>query len=251
MVSKHKVPIGGTVTISISALQAQRLIQRLQSGDVLLNFKQSGQKGGFWGALAGIAGSLALPLVEKGIGALVNKIGGSGHGMPITCTKCQMDKIKQCGAGLRVNFKIRSAGRNPSPGTIQAMQTLQGSGIMSSLKSIIPMVLKVAKPVGKAIGKAAMSGINALLKKGGEKAGEKAADYLEKRFSTSKQKQGPEFDQVDMSLFPAAPTNTSWGPALFPPQDGNGLRLSGHGLQLSGKGKKKNLVPKRFVIKRV
>ena len=71
----------------------------------MLNFKQSGQKGGFWGAIASTLLPMALPLVAQGVGALVKKISGNGHGIPITCTKCQMDKIKQCGAGLRITSK--------------------------------------------------------------------------------------------------------------------------------------------------
>jgi hypothetical protein len=253
-----------TVTISITAQQAQRLLQRMQNGDVMLNFKQTGMKGGFWGAIASTLLPMALPLVAQGVGALVKKISGGSHPLTLTCTKCQMDKIKQCGAGggLRINFKIKSTGRNPSPGTIQAMQEMHGSGLLSNLKGVIPMLLKYAKPLGAAARAAALSGAKSLFKAGISKASEKAsekmgawgADLLESRFSSSKHRQGPEHDQFDLSQFPSAPSNTSWGPGLFPPQDGNGLRLSGNGLQLSGhgKGKKKGPeVPRRFVIKRV
>ena len=117
------------MTISITPIQAMRIMRQLQqTGQSELQFRQTGMKGGFWGAVASTLLPMALPLVEKGIGALVKKISGSGHGaIPITCTKCQMDKIKQCGEGLKVNFKIRSPGRNPSPAVGRAMQELRGA----------------------------------------------------------------------------------------------------------------------------
>ena len=200
-----------------------------------------------------------MPLVDKGVGGLVKKISGGGHGpIPITCTKCQMDKAKQCGAGLRVNFKVskNGLGKNLSLAVRNAVQGLHGAGFMSN---IIPMVLRVAKPVGAAIGRAAMSAAKALVKKGAEKAGEKVGewgtDLITSRFSTSKQRQGPEFDRVDMGLFPSVPQGDPRMAVhgLFPPQSGQGVRLAGRGVQLAGTGKRSASslnYPRRFVIKR-
>ena len=242
MVSNH-------VTISITPLQAERMARQLQqTGDCQLQFREKGMKGGFWGAIASTLLPMAAPLIAQGVGALVKKISGNGHGaIPITCTKIQMNKIKQCGAGLKLNFKIRSPGRNPSPGVARAMHSLQGSGWLSN---VLPMILKVARPMGKAIGRAAVSGVKSLLKAGvkhgigvaADKAGHWGTDLIEQRFMPKKQQQQP----LDLSLFPNVP------------QDGNGLQLSGQGLQLSGRGRsaarsKKNVIanPTRFVIKRV
>ena len=150
-------------------------------------------KGGFWGAIASTLLPMAAPLIAQGVGALVKKISGNGHdAIPITCTKIQMNKIKQCGAGLKLNFKIRSPGRNPSPGVARAMHSLQGSGWLSS---VLPMILKVARPLGKALGKMAVSGAKSLLKagvkKGVEKAGEKVGHWgtelIEQRFAPKQQ----------------------------------------------------------------
>ena len=94
MVSNH-------VTISITPLQAERMAMQLQqTGDCQLQFREKGNmQGGFWGAVASTLLPMALPLVAQGVGALVKKISGNGHGaIPITCTKIQMNKIKQCGA---------------------------------------------------------------------------------------------------------------------------------------------------------
>lgn len=248
------------VTVSITALQAQKLLHAIQrDGEAFLKFKEKGQKGGFWGAVASTLLPMALPLVEKGIGALVNKIGGGGHGIPITCTKCQMQKIRQCGSGgLKINFKIRSPGRSPSPAVSSAVQNLQGSGLFDSIRKIIPMIIRVAKPVGKALAKAGIAAGKHLLKKGAEKAADKGAEYLEKKLAGE--------TPLDLNLFPNAPTgDTRPVHGLFPPPDpqgGQGLKLSGRGLKLAGKGlklagkgsKKKNPavdIPKRFIIKRV
>ena len=242
------------VTISITPIQAMRLMRQLQAnGHAELQFRQTGQKGGFWGAVASTLLPMALPLVEKGIGALVNKIGGGGHGgMPITCTKCQMDKIKQCGGGLRLNFKIKSMGRNPTAAQQQAYDQLKGTGLLDSIRKVIPMIIRVAKPVGKALAKAGIAAGKHLLKKGAEKAAEKGADYLERKLAGE--------TDLDLSLFPNAPQGdprAQYGlfPPPDPPQGGQGLRLSGRGVRLAGNGKKKAStggdVPRRFVIKRV
>ena len=83
-----------------------------EHGEAPLIFKESGQKGGFWGALAStllpVVASAAMPLVEKGVGALVKKISGGSHALPVTLTKRQMQMVKQHGSGLQVNF-------NPAP----------------------------------------------------------------------------------------------------------------------------------------
>lgn len=231
-----------------------RLLRQLQeSGAAEIQFRQSGMKGGFWGALAAGLLPMALPLVEKGVGALVKKISGGGHGpVPITCTKCQMDKIKQCGAGLRVNFKVskKGLGKNPSLAVKNAVQGLHGAGFMSS---IIPMVLRVARPVGRAIGNAAVSVAKHLVRKGAEKVGERVGQWGSDLFVRKLSGQEP----LDLSLFPNVPTGEPHsGPVhgLFPPppQSGKGLRLSGKGVRLAGRAQSGAALnyPRRFVIKR-
>ena len=167
-----------------------------------------------------------------------------------------MTKIGQCGAGLHVNFKVskKRLGKTPSLSVRNAVQGLHGAGFMSN---IIPMVLRVAKPVGAAIGRAAMSAAKALVKKGAEKAGEKVGewgtDLITSQLSTSSQRQGPEFDRVDMGLFPNVPQGDPRMAVhgLFPPQSGQGVRLAGCSVQLAGTGKRAALnYPRRFVIKR-
>ena len=66
------------ITVSLTPCQAVRLLKCMQEhGEAPLIFKESGQKGGFWGALAStllpVVASAAMPLVEKGVGALVKK----------------------------------------------------------------------------------------------------------------------------------------------------------------------------------
>ena len=97
------------ITVSLTPCQAIRLMKCLQEhGEAPLIFKESGQKGGFWGALAStllpVVASAAMPLVEKGVGALVKKISGGSHALPVTLTKRQMQMVKQHGSGLQVNF---------------------------------------------------------------------------------------------------------------------------------------------------
>ena len=95
--------------------------------------------------------------------------------------------------------------------------------------------------------------------KAGEKVGEWGTDLITSQFSTSSQRQGPEFDRADMGLFPNVPQGDPRMAVhgLFPPQSGQGVRLAGRGVQLAGQGARlagrgtSSLnYPRRFVIKR-
>ena len=231
-----------------------------EHGEAPLIFKESGQKGGFgWGALAStllpVVASVAMPLVEKGVGALVKKISGGGHPLPITLTKRQMQMVKQHGSGLQVNFKIKSAGKRPTPGVVHAVRQLHGAGWRDNILSVF---LKAAQSLGGVVARkaksAAMSLANKAIEKGAEKAGEKlgylGVDMIE-RAVRPKKKASP----LDLSLFPNVPGDDELN---FPsvPQDGMGMCMAGHGIRQAGygvrnAGLKKTNIPKRFVIKRV
>ena len=239
-----------------------------EHGEAPLIFKESGQKGGFgWGALAStllpVVASVAMPLVEKGVGALVKKISGGGHPLPITLTKRQMQMVKQHGSGLQVNFKIKSAGKRPTPGVVHAVRQLHGAGWRDNILSVF---LKAAQSLGGVVARkaksAAMSLANKAIEKGAEKAGEKlgylGVDLIERAVRPKKKAAPP----MDLSLFPNVPGDDELN---FPsvPQDGRGVCMSGHGIRQAGygiaqagrgvrnAGLKKTNVPKRFVIKRV
>ena len=255
------------ITVSLTPCQAIRLMKCLQEhGEAPLIFKERGPpKGGFWVALATtllpVVASAAMPLVEKGVGALVKKISGGSHALPITLTKRQMDMVKQHGSGgLQVNFK--SAGKRPTPGVVNAVRQLHGAGWRDNILSVF---LKAAQSLGGVVARkaksAAVSLANKAIEKGAEKAGEKlghlGVDLIERAVSRPK-KASP----LDLSLFPNVPGDDELN---FPsvPQDGMGMCMAGHGIRQAGygiaqagrgvrnAGLKKTNVPKRFVIKRV
>ena len=134
----------GKITITVTPLQAQRILQRAQgSGQVQMNFKESGkQSGGFLPMLAALPalGSMAMPLLSGAASALgglatsqiMKKLTGSG--VCVTCTKAQMDKLKQSGCGITVNFKISKSKKNP--------QAMMGAGITDQLPEMLLQPLK-------------------------------------------------------------------------------------------------------------
>jgi len=246
------------ITVSLTPCQAVRLVKCIQEhGEAPLIFKESGQKGGFWGALAAtVLPMIAAPLLNKGMEWVGNKITGGGHALPITLTKRQMDMVKQHGSGLQVNFKIKSAGKRPTPGVVHAVRQLHGAGWRDNILSVF---LKAAQSLGGVVARkaksAAVSLANKAIEKGAEKAGEKlgylGVDLIERAVRPKKKAAPP----MDLSLFPNVPGDDELN---FPsvPQDGRGMCMAGRGIRQAGygvaqAGLKKTNLPKRFVIKRV
>ena len=108
-----------------------------------MNFKESGkQSGDFLPMLAALPalGSMAMPLLSGAASALgglatsqvMKKM--TGGRVCITCTKAQMDKLKQSGRGLTVNFKISKSKKNP--------QAVMGAGIADHLSDMLLQPLK-------------------------------------------------------------------------------------------------------------
>ena len=113
----------GKITITVTPLQAQRILQKAQTtGQVEMKFKESGKQSGsllpMLAALPALS-SMAMPLM----GGAASAIGGlatsqnmkklTGSGVCVTCTKAQMHKLKQRGRGITVNFKISKSRKNP------------------------------------------------------------------------------------------------------------------------------------------
>ena len=142
----------GKITITVTPLQAQRILQRAQTtGQVEMKFKESGrQNGGFLPMLAALPalGSMAMPLLSGAASALgglatsqiMKKLTGSG--VCITCTKNQMQKLKQSGRGITANFKISKSKKNA--------QAMMGAGIADHLPAMLLQPLQQMAKVASA-----------------------------------------------------------------------------------------------------
>ena len=128
----------GKMTITVTPLQAQRILKRAQTGQVEMKFKESGkQNGGFLPMLAALPalGSMAMPLLT-GAASAVGSLAASqivksltGSGVCVTCTKTQMQKLKQSGRCVTVNFRISKSKKTP--------QAMMGAGIMDHLPAML------------------------------------------------------------------------------------------------------------------
>ena len=198
----------GKITITVTPLQAQRILQRAQgSGQVQMNFKQSGkQSGGFLLMLAALPalGSMAMPLLSGAASALgglatsqvMKKLTGSG--VCVTCTKAQMNRLKQSGRGITVNFRISKSKKNP--------QALMGAGITDHLPEMLLQPLKQMAQVAAS--------------KVAQKAGEvMASKTVQKLFGHADEAQN-KVKKVKKKA-----------------QGGAGIRLAGKGVRLAGGGR--------------
>ena len=197
----------GKITITVTPLQAQRILQRAQgSGQVQMNFKESGrQNGGFLPMLAALPalGSMAMPLLSGAASALgglatsqvMKKLTGSG--VCVTCTKAQMNRLKQSGRGITVNFRISKSKKNP--------QAMMGAGITDHLPEMLLQPLKQMAQVAAS--------------KVAQKAGEvMASKTVQKLFGHADEAQ-KKVKKVKKKA-----------------QGGAGIRLAGKGVRLAGGG---------------
>ena len=193
------------VTLTITPLQAQRLMQRAHAtGQVELKFKQRGQKGGFLPMLAALPalGSMATPLLSGAASALgglatsqiMKKL--TGNGVCLTCTEKQMQKLKGHGL-ITANFRISKSKKNP--------QTMLGAGITDHLPEMLLQPLKQMAQVAAS--------------KVAQKAGEVMANKTVAKLFGNKS-----------SPPPAKPVKKRKS------QAGSGVRLAGHGVRLAGHG---------------
>lgn len=222
-----------SVTITITPRQAQMLMSALQSGEAVVNIKESvkrGQKGGFLPLLAG----LAAPVVGSLLAGAVDKMMGKGHcgmckGPTVTVTPRQFQTLAQTGAGIpvTVNFKVSKSKKH----------SMIGAGVMDFLPKLVmstlPALFKSA--VSSNIGQKAIGGITDAAKKVAAseagKLGKRAVDggkSLINRF-TKKKESAP--------VPTAVPTpQTATATKTVIDRSGNGIRLAGNGTRLAGKG---------------
>ena len=207
---QHSLKMTGKITITVTPLQAQRILHRAQgSGLVHMNFKESGrQSGGFLPMLAALPalGSMAMPLLSGAASALgglatsqvMKKLTGSGSGVCVTCTKTQMNKLKQSGRGITVNFRISKSKKNP--------QAMMGAGIADHLPEMLLQPLKQMAQVAAS--------------KVAQKAGEvMASKTVQKLFGHADEAQ-KKVKKVKKKA-----------------QGGAGIRLAGKGVRLAGGGR--------------
>ena len=196
------------VTLTITPLQAQRLVQRAQaSGQVELKFKQRRQKGGFLPLLAALPalGSMAAPLLSGAASALdglatsqiMKKL--TANGVCLTCTEKQMQKLKGHGL-ITANFRISRSKKNP--------QTTMGAATAGHLPEML------LKPLQEAVKTAAS--------KVAQKAGEVMANKTVSKLFGSKSTPPP----------PAAKAVKK-----RKHQAESGVQLAGHGVRLARTGR--------------
>ena len=198
----------GKITITVTPLQAQRILQKAQTtGQVEMKFKESGkQSGGFLPMLAALPAlsGLAAPLLSgaaSAIGGLatsqiMKKLTGSG--VCVTCTSAQLKKLKQSGRGITVNFKISKSRKNP--------QAMMGAGITDHLPAMLLQPLQQMAQVASA----------KVAQKAGEVMASKAVQKL--------------FGRVDEAQKKVKKVKKK-------AQGGAGIRLGGKGVRLAGGGR--------------
>ena len=193
------------VTLTITPLQAHRIVQRDQAaGQVELKFKQRGQKGGFLPMLAALPGlaSMAMPLLSGAASAVGSLAANTalknltGNGVCLTCTEKQMQKLKGHGL-ITANFRISKSKKNP--------QTMMGAGIADQLPQIL------LKPLQEAVKSAAS--------KVAQKAGEVMANKTISQVFGNKSAPSPAKAVTKRKN-----------------QAGSGVRLAGHGVRLVDHG---------------
>ena len=199
----------------MTPLQAQRILQRAQtSRQVEMKFRESGKhNGGFLPMLAALPAlsSMAPPLLSGAASALggmatmsctsqiMKKFTSSG-GVCVTCTKGQMERLKQSVSGITVNFKISKSKKNP--------QAMMGAGIADHLPAMLLQPLQQNLMAQAAASKVAQ--------KTGEVMASKAVQHMlghadEAKKTTKKVKKKA--------------------------QGGAGVRLAGKGVRLAGGGR--------------
>jgi hypothetical protein len=173
-----------------------------------MNFKESGnQSGGFLPMLAALPalGSMAMPLLSGAASALgglatsqvMKKLTGSG--VCVTCTKAQMNRLKQSGRGITVNFRISKSKKNP--------QAMMGAGITDHLPEMLLQPLKQMAQVAAS--------------KVAQKAGEvMASKTVQKLFGHA--------DEAQKKVKKVKKKKA---------QGGAGIRLAGKGVRLAGGGR--------------
>ena len=242
------------VTVTITPRQASMLMNALQSGDAVVNIKEStkrGQKGGFMPLLA----ALAAPVVGSLLSGAVDKM--MGKGPTITVTPRQFKVLSQAGRGipLEVNFKVSKSKRHSAIHSNERGTSMIGAGMLDFLPKLVmsaaPALFR--KVIGSSVGQSLAQGVASKAKEVGsklanstaKKVGEKVVDKAKSLFARKK----PEAVVVSEQAALPTPTASSVGGVSLPqPRKkkgsgvslaGHGVRLAGHGVNLAGHSKKK------------